>query len=102
MITVAIGGMSVPVDKASEGWINQMVEEARKRNLALCIRVSVQTPEANVSLATPGCGQGGGGGRAPNRKEQQIFEAWRRRGLEQGTVHPGDLRAFLADVGRIV
>ncbi len=94
--------MTVPIEKASEGWINQMFEEARKKGIALCVQVNVQVPNANMALATPGCGLGGGGDRAPNSVEQQIFDAWSRRGLAQGSLHPGELRAFLNDLGRII
>lgn len=102
MINVSIGGMSVPIEKASEGWINQMLQEARKRGMPLCAQVNVQLPNANVALATPGCGGGVGGGRAPNSVEQRILDAWARRGLTQGLQHPGELRAFLSDLGRII
>jgi hypothetical protein len=102
VVTVSIGGMSVAVEKASEGWVNQMIAEARKRGMPLCIQVSVHTPEAQVVLSTPGCGAGGGSGRAPNDSERRIFDAWNRRGLGRGDFTPGDLRAFLNDLSRLV
>ena len=102
MISVAIAGMTVPIEKASEAWINQMFEEARRMGVALCVQVNVQVPSANVALATPGCGSGGGGGRAPNQTEQRILDAWGRRGLGQGSLHPGELRGFLNDLSRII
>ncbi|MFN2397824.1 MAG: hypothetical protein ABR543_04160 [Gemmatimonadaceae bacterium] len=102
MITVSIAGMSVPFEKASEGWINQMIADARKRGVSLCIRVSINVPAARILLSTPGCGGGGGGSRPPNETEHRIFEAWNRRGLGQGTFTPGDLRAFLQDLGRLI
>src|SRR5687768_13205373 len=101
MISVTIGGMTVPIEKASQGWINQMFEEARKRGASLCIQVSVQTANANVALATPGCGVGGGGGRPPNPVEKRILDAWQRRKLSDGLPHPGELQAFLNDLGRL-
>src|SRR5688500_1333039 len=101
MITVSIGGMSVPVEKAGEGWINQMIAEARKSGSSLCVQVSVNVPGAQVGPATPGCGGGGGGGRRPNDLERRIIEAWHRRGLGQANIHPGELRAFLNELARL-
>jgi hypothetical protein len=86
MITVSIGGMSVPVEKAREGWINQMIAEARRRGVALCIQVSVQVPTAHVTVITPACGGGGGGGWTPNATERRIVDAWNRRGLGTGKL----------------
>ncbi len=103
MITVTIGGMSFPVDKVSEGWVNQMIADAKKRGVPLCIQVSVQTDAARVNLATPGCGGvGGGGGRPPNPTEQRIIDAWMRKGLQQSQFTPGDFRSFLNELARIL
>ena len=93
--------MAVAVEKASDGWINQMIADARKRGVSLCVQVSVQAPGANVALATPGCGGGGGGGRMPNDVERRILDAWNKRGLGSGELHPGELRAFLNDLSRL-
>ena len=101
MINVSIGGMTVPVEKASEGWINQMIVEARKRGASLCIQVGINIPGIQVSLATPGCGGFGGGGRQANGAEQRIIDAWNRRGLSSGDITPGALRAFLNDLARL-
>ena len=102
MITISIGGMSVPLEKASEGWINQMIAEARKRAALVCIQVTIDEPGAQFSLSTPGCGRGGGSGWQPNALERRIIDAWNRRGLSQTGIHPGDLRAFLNELTRLV
>jgi len=102
MITVTIGEMSVVPEKASEGWINQMFEDARKRGVPLCVQVSVNVPEAQVTLASQGCGGGGGGSRPPNDRERRIIDAWRRRGLSGDALRPGELRSFLNELARLV
>lgn len=102
MITIAIGGMSVPVEKASEGWINQMLAEARKQGVPACVQVMISDPAAAMTLATPGCGGGGGGGRRPNSLEQRILDAWQRRGLGSGRFAPGELIAFLRELARLI
>jgi hypothetical protein len=94
MITVSIGGMDLPLEKTNEGWINQMIAEARKHGNAPCVRVRVKVPGADIALATPGCSSGGGG-RAPNALEGKIRDAWQKRGLQTGQFSPGELRAFL-------
>ena len=102
MITVTIAGMAVDARKASEGWVNQMVAEARRQGTQVCVRVEIQQPPVHVLLATPGCSAGGGGGRAPNEAERRIIEAWNKRGLGSGEFSPGQLRAFLNDVEHLV
>lgn len=102
MITVAIGGMSFPLAQVSEGWINQMITEARKRSIPLCVQVNIQVQGvAQMTLSTPGCGAGGPGGRPPNPTEARLFESWRKKGLQEGQFTPGDLRSFLAELGRL-
>lgn len=91
MITVIIGGMSVPADRANEGWVNQMIAEARRKGEMPCAQVSVNARDAQVALATPGCRGGGGGGRPPNETEKRIIDAWNRRGLGAGQFSPGEL-----------
>lgn len=102
MITVSIGGISVPIEKAGEGWINQMIQDARKRGVPLCVQVRVQIPGVDIALSSPGCGNVGGGGRPPNETERKIFDAWNRRGLSEPEFHPGSVRAFLNDLARLI
>lgn len=101
MITVSIGGMSVPIERASEGWINQMIVDARKRGALVCIQVGIDVPGAQFSLSTQGCRRGSSGGWQPNTVETRIIAAWNRRGLNEVDIHPGNLRAFLSDLGRL-
>jgi hypothetical protein len=101
MVTVTIGGMAVPADRANEGWVNQMIAEARRKGEMPCVQVSVNSRDAQVALATPGCGSGGGGGRPPNETEKRIIDAWNRRGLGAGQFSPGELRAFLHELSRL-
>jgi hypothetical protein len=102
VITLMIGGVELPVDNASEGRVNQMIAEARRAGGALCIQVRVQIDDVNVSVATPGCGRAGSGGRQANAKEQRILDAWARRGLSSGELSPGELRAFLNELRRLL
>jgi hypothetical protein len=101
MITVSIGGMSLPFDQASERWIAQMLEDARKRGASPCIQVRLRTSEVDVALSSPGCG-GGVGGRQPTPREMRIVELWNKHHLNTAQVSPGDVRAFLAQVEGLV
>jgi hypothetical protein len=94
--------MAVDGRQASEGWLNQMIAEARRQGTSLCVRVEIQQPPVHIVLATAGCGGSGGGGRPPNDAERRLFEAWRKRGLSTGEFSPGQLRAFLNDIERII
>ena len=44
MINISIGGMSVPIEKASEAWINQMLQEARKRDCRCALKSTCKYP----------------------------------------------------------
>jgi hypothetical protein len=101
VITVSIGGASFPLERVSEGWINQMIAEARRLNQSLCIRVEVQEPSAHLILSTPGCSGGAGGGRQPNPTERRILDEWNRRNLNSNEFGPGQLQAFLKELARL-
>ena len=102
MVTVSIAGMEVPAERASQGWVNQMIAEARKRGVPLCVRVDVNTGDVQLSLTTPACGPGTGGGRPLTRKEQRIVDAWIARGLTTDSFAPGDVVAFLQQLSRLI
>jgi hypothetical protein len=101
VITVSIGGASFPLERVSEGWVNQMISEARRLNQSLCVRIDVQEESAHVVLSTPGCGTGGGGGRMPTPTERRILDEWNRRGLNSNEFSPGQLQAFLRELARL-
>jgi hypothetical protein len=102
MITVSIGGMTVPIEQTSEGWINQMIADARRHQIPLCIRVNIEVPTAHVALSSGACPGSAGGGRMPNAVERQILNSWTKRGLANNVVHPGELRSFLNELSRLI
>jgi len=53
-----------------------------------------------MTLTTPGCVTGGGGGRAPNANEREIFQLWNERRLNDIDFTGGNLVAFLAQLTR--
>jgi hypothetical protein len=94
--TVTIGGetrsFSSDVD---ENWVTQQVNRRRKDGLPVCVTVRLETSGAHVTLATPACSGGGGGGRMPNSKEQDILDSWTKHRLNTADFAPGQVVAFL-------
>lgn len=101
MSSISINGddRHLPADK---DWIAQRINGLRQDGVAVCVIVRVASPQATLTLASAACGTGGGGGRAPNAREQRIFDAWNKRGLGNGDVTAGDVIAFLNDLERLL
>src|SRR6266496_239614 len=95
MVTIHIGDSERSLSEADASWINQQINRRRSDNLPVCVRVMVVTDELNMVLTTPTCGGSHGGGRAPYRREQEVFELWERRGMNQPDFTGGVLIAFL-------
>jgi hypothetical protein len=96
MITITIGSQSKNLNEAHESWIAQEIQRLRQIDRNVCVRVTINDPGINVTLATPGCtGSGGGGGRAPNEEERNVLNDWRKRGMEDAEFAVGNLIAFL-------
>jgi hypothetical protein len=103
MITVRIGtnerDMTSDID---EQWINQQINRRRADGERVCVRVTINEPALNVTLATPTCAGGGGGGRAPNAAEREVIELWASRGLNQADFTGGSVIAFLKQLRSLV
>lgn len=103
MITIKIGTAETTIDQANEGWINQQINRRRNDGTVVCVQVNIEEPDARVVLRTPACaGNGGGGWRQPNPREQRILELWRERGLNKVEFTGGAVVAFLHQVGRLL
>ena len=102
MVTVTINGTTVPADRANEGWVNQMLADARSRGVAPCVQINVSEPTAQIFFATPGCPRGPAGTKQWTPTELRLIDVWTRRGLGSGQFSPGELRAFLNEVQRLV
>jgi hypothetical protein len=98
MITVAIAGETRDISDASESWINQQINRRRKDGFSVCVVITINTSGVNVTLSTPGCSVGFGGGRAPNANEREVFELWDKRGLNRPDFTAGNLIAFLKQI----
>ena len=102
MITIKIAGVEREWDSlraVEESWVNQHLHRHRPGQPP-CIVVRINSDPVYVTLATPGCGAAGGGGRLPNEVERQVFDLWSEWGLH-GTGG-GNLIAFLRRLGRLL
>jgi hypothetical protein len=84
-----------------ESWITEQLHRSRQSGQSVCVVVRLQSPDINLSLATPTCG-GGGGGRRPNAQEQRIIGLWHDRGLSSSSLAPGQVIAFLSQLRHLL
>jgi hypothetical protein len=101
MSTIRIGSETQDLCSFNEGWVAQQIIRRRKNGENVCVQVHIETTGVNVSLATPGCGSGGGG-RPPSPREREIIEDWQSKGLNSADFSPGNLISFLKKIGQSV
>jgi hypothetical protein len=97
MIKVRIGNTEKELGDVSESWINEQLSRRRRDGESICVQVTIHKPPLNMVLSTPGC-SGTGGGRAPNAREQRIFELWEKLKLNSSDFIGGHLIAFLKQI----
>lgn len=103
MNIISINHETRPLDQADANWITRQVNGRREDGSSVCVRISIQSPNINVALATPGCPSGGcGGGRPPNNGERDILDLWERHKLNQSDFPAGQLVAFVGQVLRLL
>ena len=102
MVSVRIGAETRKLADADESWVNQQLARRRRDGQDVCVEVSVQTSGLNLRLATPGCGNSGGGGRLANNNEREVIELWTKRGLSASEFTGGNLVAFLKQLDRML
>jgi hypothetical protein len=100
--TVTIAGDTRNLSDVDESWVTQQVNRRRRDGLAVCVVVKVETTGLNMTLATSACvGSGGGGGRLPNPREQDVFDMWNSLRLNTSDFTGGNLVAFLKQLRRL-
>lgn len=97
MIIVAIGESERSYEDASPHWINEQINRRRNDNFPVCVRVTIKKGAIDMILSTPCC-SGGSGGRAPRPQEQEIFELWDKRHMNNDDFTGGNLVAFLKQI----
>jgi hypothetical protein len=102
MNTISIGNDSRPLDQADPEWITQQVNRRRQDGMPVCVRISINTADLNISFATPTCAASGGGGRQPTVRERGILDLWTKHGLNDQDFSPGNIVAFVKQVLRLI
>jgi hypothetical protein len=102
-VTVKIGGGEERVlSDVTERWIIDQITRRRQDRVEVCIVVSIEVAGINLRLTTPACSSAGGGGRPPNKREQEIINLWNERKLNSADFTGGDVTAFLQQLRRFI
>lgn len=102
MVTVSIAGIERDVSNADDGWINENISRRLEAGQLVCVEVSIREPEINICLRTPTCVSSSGGGRKPNRLEQQIVDLWTKHRLNTRDFTKHDINSFLSQLKTLV
>lgn len=93
--TIKIGNATKALRDADSAWVTSQLN-GQGRNV--CILVTIRTDRINLTLGTAACGGGSDGGGAPpnhNSAEQDLIEAWIKRGLNGHGISVGDVVSFV-------
>ena len=102
MNTIRIGGDSRTLEDAEESWIAQQIANREREGQSVCIEVVIKTGTLDIRLGTPGCGSGGGSGRAPRPEEAEIIQIWEKHKLTSNDFSGGNVIAFIKQLRRHV
>ena len=102
MNTIQIGTSQHNFCDVSESWIHQQVGQRQDDGQNVCARVTLENGSVNLLLSTPQCSRGGGGGRHPNQKEEEIIGLWEKLHLNEAHWASGNLVAFVKQAQRLL
>ncbi len=94
MISIRIAGVVRKDGEIDAQWINQEINRRRADGQSPCVIVTINDGDVNMTLSTPNCSGGAGGGRAPNRHEQELFDLWAKLKLNTLDFASGQVVAF--------
>lgn len=101
MVSIRINNEQRTLVEIDESWISQQINRRRAAGQTVCVQVTVNSGNLNLTLSTPTCAAGGGG-RAPNHDEQEVFDLWAKLGLNDARFTGGELVAFLKQLRRLI
>jgi hypothetical protein len=102
MNSISIGGIERSLGDADAAWIRRQIDERLRSGQLPCVRVMIQTTSLHISLQTPNCGAGGGGGRAPNTDERKILDLWNMEGLSNPMFTARQVVDFVGRVKHLI
>lgn len=80
-------------------WISEQINRLRSAGEPVCVKVLVNDTDIDLSFATSGCSGLGGGCRKLTGPENKILESWRKLHLNEDEFSPGNMIAFLKQLG---
>lgn len=100
-VTVTFGNDTKQDGAITPAWIRSAMAAQEMAGQPICGTVTVTGGEIHVTLPIGNCAQSGGGGRPPRAAEQEVLDIYRRLHLDQKRISPGELEAFVKQVGKL-
>jgi len=102
-VVVKIGNQEHDLAQADRHWVISQIKDQQNDNGGVCVQIVINDGDVNLRLCSGACpSTGGGGGRRPNAKEQEIFDLWNRSGGKASHLGGGEIVAFLTQLQRIL
>jgi hypothetical protein len=102
-VTVQIGDTVLDLSSVMHSWLEDQIGRRKRDNQPICVIVRIQEAGLDIKLATQACGgSGGGGGRAPYPREQDIINLWNEKHLSTGDLSAGHFYSFIQHLRRLV
>ena len=98
MNTIRIAESQRDLENATESWITEQIRKRQNDGQSVCVRVTFESTGVDIILSTPECSRTSEGGRKPTEREQEIFDLWDARHLNEEGWTVGNLIAFLKQV----
>ena len=96
MLSVKINEDELHGSDLTQEWITNQISKRRKAQQLICVRVRIQSGDADLVLQTPECAKFGGVARGLTNTESKLVAAWHEFGMQDGAYQIKGLLAFLA------
>jgi hypothetical protein len=80
-------------------WVTEQINRMRRDGSLVCVKVIIKDDDIDLSFATSGCSGLGGGSRSLTEAEKRVADLWRKLHLSDADFAPGNLVAFLKQLG---
>lgn len=95
MFKLHIGEVERVPNDLDENWINQQINRQREDKEVVCVKVFIKQDDIDLILFSKSCGGAGGGLKSLTRKEEEVIDLWKKRGMNDKDFTGGNLVAFL-------